>query len=154
MPLQLSGRFLTRGRKAVADRCPIARAMQVVGTRSAILLMREALYGTTRFDDFAARVGISEAIASKRLRELVDAGLLTREPYQDAGKRTRHEYVLTRSGQDLAPVVFALAQWGSKYVPRAGTPTLSHAECGAPVHAALRCAEDHRLSLEDIMINS
>lgn len=126
--------------------------MQVIGTRSAILLMREALYGTTRFDDFAARVGISEAVAAKRLRELVDAGLLAREPYQEPGQRTRYEYVMTDSGRDLMPAVFALAQWGAKHVPRADTPTLTHAGCGAPARVSARCARDHDLDLEDIVI--
>ena len=64
--------------RASPDRCPIARALAVMSTRSAFLIMREAFYGTTRFDDFAARVGISEPVTATRLRELVDQGLLYR----------------------------------------------------------------------------
>ena len=65
-----------------AERCTIAKAIDVVSTRSAILILREAFYGTTRFDDFAERVGISEPVAAARLRELVDEGLLEREDYR------------------------------------------------------------------------
>jgi DNA-binding HxlR family transcriptional regulator len=94
-----------------SDRCSIARALDVVGTRSALLLMREAFYGTTRFDDFVRRVEIIEAVAATRLKELVAAGLMVRRPYQEAGQRTRFEYHLTELGRDLLPAAFALRQW-------------------------------------------
>src|SRR5215203_990071 len=103
MSVRLEGRLASPDRPASGDYCPIDRAMQVVGRRSAILLLREASYGTTRFDDFTARTGMTDAVASARLRELVDAGLLERQPYQEPGQRTRHEYVLTESGDDLLP---------------------------------------------------
>src|SRR5438270_14017984 len=112
--LLLEGRLADRSAWKADDRCSVHRAMQVVGTRSALLLMREAYYGTRRFDDFAARVGITDAVASSRLRELVDAGLLERRPYREPGSRTRSEYVLTDMGLDLAPVALALMQWGDR----------------------------------------
>ena len=73
-----------------ADRCPAGKAMEIVGTRSAILIMREAYFGTTRFEEFAERVGMTEGVAAARLRELTDAGLLERHPYREDGQRTRH----------------------------------------------------------------
>src|SRR5277367_1066047 len=85
--------------------CTIAQAVEVVGTRSAFLLMREAFYGTTRFDDFAERVGVSEPVAAARLKELVEDGLLEREPYRVAGQRTRMAYRLTDKGAELLPVL-------------------------------------------------
>src|SRR4030088_3670286 len=88
-----------------ATRCSIARAMDVVGTRSAFLLLREAFYGTTRFDDFAERVGISEPVTAARLRELVEHGLLEREDYREPGQRTRQRYRLTSKGADLFPAL-------------------------------------------------
>src|SRR5277367_4554820 len=88
-----------------AERCTIAKAIDVVSTRSAILILREAFYGTTRFDDFAERVGISEPVAAARLRELVDDGLLERAPYRVAGQRTRMAYRLTDKGAELLPVL-------------------------------------------------
>src|SRR4051812_9971938 len=135
-----------------ADRCPIGKALEVVGTRSAMLIMREASYGTPRFDDFAARVAISEAVAAARLRELVDAGLLERQPYREAGQRTRHEYRLTERGTDLAPVVLGLFEWGAKHVSPGGRApvNLSHAECGAPIHVEVRCERDHPIALSDV----
>src|SRR5579862_6252235 len=86
--------------------CPIERAMTVVGSRSAMLIMREAFYGTSRFDDFVQRVEMAPATASTHLRTLTEAGLLERQPYREPGGRTRDEYALTPAGVDLMPVVF------------------------------------------------
>ena len=152
MPVTLAGRLARRGNRAAGENCPIDRAMQVVGTRSAMLLMREAYYGTTRFDDFASRVGISEAVAAKRLRELVDAGLFVREPYREPGQRTRYEYVLTESGHDLMPAVFALGQWGRKHLPHQGSPSASHWGCDAPVTVELRCGAGHLVDADDLVV--
>jgi DNA-binding HxlR family transcriptional regulator len=139
----------------VADNCPVAAALGVVGTRSAMLLIREAYYGTTRFDDFATRVGISEAVAAARLRELTEAGLLRREPYREPGARTRHEYKLTQMGRDLAPVVVGLFDWGGKYLQPGGAPLrLSHRDCGAEVHAEVRCAEGHEVPLGEVAVSA
>src|ERR1700712_894943 len=80
--VQLQGALADRGAWQ-ATRCSIDKALGVVGTRSALLLMREAFYGTRRFDDFAHRVGITEAVAAARLKELVDTGLLDRAPYRE-----------------------------------------------------------------------
>ena len=102
------------------DRCPIARSLDVLSTRSAFLILREAFYGTTRFDDFAARAGVSEPVAAARLRELVDGGLLEREDYRDPGQRTRQRYRLTEKGADLFPVLAALMQWGSRWLDERG----------------------------------
>jgi DNA-binding HxlR family transcriptional regulator len=145
----LEGPLSDRSAWRAHGRCSIGRAMEVVGTRSAMLLMREAFYGTRRFDDFAVRVGITEAVAAKRLRELVDAGLLERTPYQEPGQRTRHEYRLTEMGRDLAPAALALMQWGDQYLAgEDGAPLrLRHAECGAPVEVQVRCTNGHDVPL-------
>ena len=84
-------------------RCPIEKAMAVVGSRPAMLLMREAHYGTRRFDDFVTGGGVAPATASTHLKALADAGLLARRPYQDDGARTRDEYVLTPAGAGRVP---------------------------------------------------
>src|SRR5436190_21491264 len=116
MALRLTGR-LARRRGPVGDRCPIDRTLQVVGSRSAFLLLREAFYGSTRFDDLVRLTGFTEAVAAKRLKELVAHGLLERRPYREPGQRTRHEYVLTERGRDLLPALLALGQWGRKHLP-------------------------------------
>jgi DNA-binding HxlR family transcriptional regulator len=134
-----------------ADRCTIAKALDVVTTRSAFLILREAFYGTTRFDDFAERVGISEPATAARLRELVDQGLLEREDYRDPGQRTRRRYRLTEKGADLLPALAALMQWGDRWLDERGGPVeLRHRECGAPVAVELRCAAGHSVVAEDL----
>jgi DNA-binding HxlR family transcriptional regulator len=127
-----------------ADRCSIATTLDVISTRSAFLILREALYGTTRFDDFAERVGISEPVAAARLRELVEHGLLEREAYREPGQRTRMRYRLTPKGADLLPALIALMQWGDRW--REDGPSgvrLLHRDCGAGVSVELRCAAGH-----------
>jgi DNA-binding HxlR family transcriptional regulator len=150
----LEGPLSDRTAWSAHDRCSVGRAMDVIGTRSAMLLMREAYYGTHRFDDFAARVGITEAVAAKRLRELVDAGLLERRPYREPGQRTRHEYLLTPMGRDLLPAVLALMQWGDRYLAGdEGAPlVLRHADCGAQAAVEIRCAEGHDVPLEELRV--
>lgn len=137
-----------------ADRCPIGKALTVVGTRSAMLIMREAYYGTTRFDDFAQRVGITEAVAAARLRELTGEGLLERRPYREPGQRTRYEYRLTAKGRDLLPALLSLFEWGAKYVSPGGRAPveLSHDTCGSPVHVAVRCENDHVVPLSELAV--
>lgn len=128
--------------------------MGVIGTRSAMLLMREAYYGTRRFDEFTKRVGITEAVAAKRLRELVDAGLLERTPYRAPGQRTRHEYQLTPMGRDLLPAALALMQWGDRYLSedQRGPLALRHARCGAPVRVEVLCQDGHEVPLNELSI--
>jgi len=143
--IRLTGTLDPRG-SWTADRCTIARALDVVSTRSAFLILREAFYGTTRFDDFAERVGISEPVAAARLRELVDEGLLEREDYRDPGQRTRQRYKLTEKGADLFPALAALMQWGNRWIDERGGPVgLRHSDCGQPVEVELRCAAGHRV---------
>ena len=127
-----------------ADRCPMAHALDVVRNRSAFLVLREAFYGATRFDEFVGRTGLSEPVTATRLRELTDAGLLEREPYREPGQRTRHAYRLTEKGSDLLPAFVALMQWGDKWVlPGGAGVEVRHHACGAPVTAELRCAHGH-----------
>lgn len=139
----MTGRLEPRGAWE-ATRCSVARALEVVGTRSTLLILREAFYGTTRFDDFVARVGISESVAAARLRDLVAEGLLEREAYREEGQRTRHRYRLTDKGADLLPALVALMQWGDRWLAEDGGPVeLRHRECGERVEAHLRCAAGH-----------
>ncbi len=133
--------------------CSIAKAMELVGTRSAVLILREAYYGTRRFDGFASRVGITDAAAAAQLRKLTEAGLLAKEPYQEEGKRTRHEYVLTRMGRDLLPAVLALMQWGDAYLQPGPAPLLLVEEAtGAPVRVEVRSATGEEIELEELGI--
>src|SRR3954471_18123635 len=148
--LRLTGRLEPRG-AWTADRCTIARSLDVLTTRSAFLILREAFYGTARFDDFAERVGISDAVAAAGLRELVDEGLLEREDYREPGQRTRQRYRLTEKGADLVPALVPLMPWGDKRVAERGGPVeLRHRECGEPVALELRCAAGHAVTPDEL----
>jgi DNA-binding HxlR family transcriptional regulator len=134
-----------------ADRCSIAQTLEVLSTKSAFLLLREAFYGTTRFDDFSERVGLSPAVTAARLRELVRRGLLEREEYQVPGQRTRRGYRLTPKGADLFPALAALMQWGDRWLGEDGGPvTLRHHGCGQQVDVHLLCRRGHEVRVEDL----
>ncbi|WBB69439.1 helix-turn-helix domain-containing protein [Micromonospora sp. WMMD812] len=147
--------FLAERDAWLTTNCSIARAIDVVGNRSTLLLLREASMGTRRFDDFAARVGISEPVAAARLKQLVADGLLERRPYRAPGQRTRDEYVLTDKGAQLMPVLTALRQWGDAWAADAAGPSVrvEHHDCGAEVHAVLRCAAGHDVEPGDTDIH-
>src|SRR5437763_13587284 len=148
--LRMPGARDPRSSGGPADRCTIAKALDVLSTRSAFLILREACYGTTRFDDFAERAGISEPVAAARLRELVEEGLLEREDYREPGQRTRQHYKLTEKGADLFPVLVALMQWGDRWLAEPAAPVvLRHRECGEPVGVQLRCAAGHDVASGD-----
>jgi DNA-binding HxlR family transcriptional regulator len=148
--LRMTGTLEPRGAWS-ADRCTIAKALEIIPTRSAFLILREAFYGTSRFDDFAERVGISEPVTAARLRELVDQGLLERENYREPGQRTRQRYRLTDKGAELFPVLVALMQWGDKWLDERGGPVeLRHRGCGEPVAVELRCAAGHEVDSDEL----
>jgi DNA-binding HxlR family transcriptional regulator len=143
--IRMTGELEPRG-SWQANRCSLAKTAEVIHTRSALLVMREAFYGATRFEEFAERAGLSEPVTADRLRELVEAGLLRREPYRDPGARTRYGYALTPMGADFLPVLVALMQWGDRWLQADGGPIeLRHDACGEPVGAELRCAAGHRV---------
>ncbi|HET9142409.1 helix-turn-helix domain-containing protein [Actinophytocola sp.] len=127
--------------------CSIARAVDLLGERWTMLVLREAFSGVRRFDDIQQNTGAPRQVLSARLAHLVDNGLLRRVPYQDPGQRQRHEYRLTRKGLDLYPVLVGLLQWGDKYLADDSGPTvvLAHHDCGAEVHVSLVCADGHQV---------
>jgi DNA-binding HxlR family transcriptional regulator len=141
----LQGKLADRDAWSAVGECPIEKTMALLGTKSAMLVLREAYYGTTRFDDFYRRVGITRAAAAARLNELVDAGLLTRQPYREPGQRAREEYVLTPAGVDFMPVVWAMFEWGRTHLPNRSRLRLFHTECGADAAVEIRCANDHEV---------
>src|SRR5690349_12513843 len=99
--------------------CPIARSLDVVGEWWTLLIIRDALAGTTRFEDFR-KIGIADNILSARLELLVAEGILERRAYRE--RPLRHEYVLTEKGRDLLPVVMALARWGLRWTDAPDEP--------------------------------
>jgi DNA-binding HxlR family transcriptional regulator len=149
--LRMTGSLDPRDGWSAGAECTIAKSVELLSTRSAFLLMREAFYGATRFEEFVRRAELTEATASARLRELVERGLLELEPYQEPGQRTRQRYLLTEKGADLFPVIVGLMQWGNRWLSDTGGPAeLRHRGCGAVVHAELRCEQGHAVELADL----
>ena len=93
--------------------CPIARSLERVGEWWSILILRDAGLGLTRFDQFQESLGIAPNMLARRLKALVEAGLLERRRYNE--RPPRDEYVLTGAGRDFRPVLWALLAWGNKH---------------------------------------
>jgi DNA-binding HxlR family transcriptional regulator len=146
----LQGVLADRDAWSAVGACSIEKTMEAMGTKSAMLIMREAYYGTTRFDDFAQRVGITKAAASARLAELVDLGLLERRPYREPGQRTRDEYVLTEAGIDFMPVVWAMFEWGQRHLVGRRRLRLTHLNCGADASVEIRCTAGHPVPPDEL----
>ncbi|MGC6498927.1 MAG: winged helix-turn-helix transcriptional regulator [Henriciella sp.] len=104
-------------RSAIApEACHLAHAIDLIGDRWSLLILRSALFGVRRFDDFQAELDIPRTVLSGRLRRLVEGGLLEKSLYQETGKRRRTEYVLSLAGQALQPTLMALTQWSDKWL--------------------------------------
>ncbi|MBL6457615.1 helix-turn-helix transcriptional regulator [Belnapia sp. T6] len=132
-------------------RCPIARAMAVLGERWAMLVLRECFYGTTRFDEFERNLGIAPNILSARLRDLTEHGLLERVPAGGA----RHEYRLTEKGRDVFPIFLTLKAWADRWVvgPEGSPVALEERATGLPVRSPpLLASSGAPLTLEDIRV--
>ena len=98
--------------------CPVARALQVVGDRWSMLIVRDAFDGVTRFGDFVTSLGIARNILTSRLQALVDAGILRTLPASDGSPY--QDYVLTPTGRRLFPVLLTLRQWGEDQLFKRG----------------------------------
>jgi DNA-binding HxlR family transcriptional regulator len=97
--------------------CSAARALELLGDRWTLLLIREVMFGTRRFDDFTAHLGISRNVLSAKLASLVEAGVLVQRPLKQDTKRLG--YYLTDMGEGLVPVLLALLQWGDRWLQTA-----------------------------------
>ncbi|HEV3001532.1 MAG TPA: helix-turn-helix domain-containing protein [Solirubrobacteraceae bacterium] len=119
--------------------CSIARALEVVGERWTLLILRDAILGLDRFDDFQRSLGIATNVLTNRLRLLADEGLLERVP--DPQRADRHRYVLTDKGRALGPAIISLMKWGDRfYAGPEGPPRLTlHRGCGGTLDDALVC---------------
>lgn len=96
------------------ENCPIRRSLDVLGDPWVLLIVRDVLHGRGRFDSLRSNLGISEAVLSRRLSAMVDAGLLARVEY-DNGGRTRQAYVATEAAAELLPILQQLALWGERH---------------------------------------
>ncbi|WIE71411.1 helix-turn-helix domain-containing protein [Curtobacterium sp. MCJR17_020] len=119
------------------ERCPIARSLDVLGEKWTLMIVRDALAGSTRFSQFQQSLGVPREVLTARLSSLVDGGVLERTTYKPEGARAREEYVLTDAGRDLSLVLLALGGWADRYRPSELTSDLRFVdtESGEPVEA-------------------
>jgi DNA-binding HxlR family transcriptional regulator len=124
-------------RKSFGDMpCPIARSLERVGEWWSMLVLRDALHGYTRFDEFQRSLGIAPNMLARRLNALVEAGLLERRRYSE--HPPRDEYVPTARGRDFRPVLFALMAWGNRhFAPEGASVQLIDTKTGAAVEPIL-----------------
>jgi DNA-binding HxlR family transcriptional regulator len=125
--------------------CSIARALEVVGERWSLLILRDALFaGSTRYGDFQRTLGIATNVLTDRLDGFVENGIMDRHRY--SAHPEAYEYLLTKKGRDLAPALIALTEWGDRWAAPDGPPILySHATCGSSLTHELVCATCGRL---------
>jgi DNA-binding HxlR family transcriptional regulator len=117
--------------------CRLARALEIVGERWTLLIVRDAFYGVRRYNDFLVHLDIPRAVLAVRLQTLIGAGIMERLPYHEGA--TRVEYVLTGKGRALWPAIYALAQWGEEFLGDGDPRRLFfHVDC-ARVDAAGVC---------------
>jgi DNA-binding HxlR family transcriptional regulator len=102
--------------------CPVARGLERVGEWWSMLILRDALAGLTRFDEFQKSLGIAPNMLARRLNSLVEAGLLERRRYSE--RPPREEYLLTGRGRDVRPILVALYAWGNKHFAPEGASVL------------------------------
>jgi DNA-binding HxlR family transcriptional regulator len=132
--------------------CSIQRSLGVLGERWTFLILREAFFGVTRFSDFRDRLGVAPDVLTDRLNTLTEAGVLTREPYQEPGRRARYAYRLTPAGRELQVVLGSLQQWGDEHLPPPGGPTVARrarGTCG-PLHIGFVDEQGREVALDDV----
>lgn len=118
--------------------CSIAGALEIVGERWSLLIVRDILLGLRRFDDLQSHLGIARNVLQARLTRLQEHGVIERVPYQE--RPLRHEYRLTEKGLDLWPTIVALMKWGDEYAAPDGGPAvlIEHRGCGGAI-------DEHRI---------
>ncbi len=123
-----------------ATPCPVAQAMAVIGDAWTILILRDAIRGASRFDEFQRATGASRAIIADRLSRLVEHGVLERVAYEE--HPPRFDYRLTERGAALKPVMMMLAHWGETHLPKQTRASgRRHTTCGHKFKPVVHCSE-------------
>jgi DNA-binding HxlR family transcriptional regulator len=128
--------------------CNLARAFALIGDRWSLMILRSALFGLRRFDDFAAELGAPRTVLADRLKRLTAAGLLARRDYREPGRRARPEYWLTPMSAALRLPFLALTEWGDQWLEGDGPPPLAYCSraTGEPLRVALVDGGGHEVS--------
>jgi DNA-binding HxlR family transcriptional regulator len=113
--------------------CSVAKALEVIGERWSLLIVRAVMHGNRRFGEMQESLGIARNVLSARLERLIEEDILERRAYQESPPR--YEYFLTEKGLDLWPALIALLHWGDRYSPGPDGPRrlIVHKECGGAV---------------------
>ena len=137
------------------DICHLAKAIEAIGDRWTLLILRGALFGVRRFDDFQKELGIPRTVLSGRLAKLVENGVLTKNTYKEDGKRARPEYVLSDAGEALRPVFMALTQWGDDWASDGAPPPISftHAKSRQKVRPAFVDENGRETAMKDTRVS-
>ena len=136
----------------IADLCSIERTLQIVGERWSLLVLREILLsGLSRFGDLERALNVAPNVLSDRLATMVEAGVLEKHEYREAGSRARFSYHPTDAGRDLILVLAALQQWGDEHnAPEVGATIARSSAGGGAVRVALVDDRSHEVSLDDV----
>jgi DNA-binding HxlR family transcriptional regulator len=102
--------------------CNLARSFELIGDRWTLLILRSAMYGVRRFDDFQADLDVPRSVLSNRLAGLVESGIMERREYREEGQRARVEYPLTRMGYALGLPFMAMTEWGDAWLGEPPSP--------------------------------
>ena len=113
---------IVRRSPVAARHCNLARSFELIGDRWTLLILRSALYGVRRFDDFQADLDIPRSVLSHRLAGLVESGIMAKRKYREEGHRTRIEYPLTKMGRALGLPFVAMTEWGDKWIGDGESP--------------------------------
>ncbi|SDI75287.1 winged helix-turn-helix transcriptional regulator [Pseudomonas panipatensis] len=134
--------------------CPIARSLERVGEWWSILIMRDALHGLRRFEEFSRSLDIAPNMLTRRLNSLVEAGLLERQPYSQ--RPLRYQYVPTAKGEDFRVVLMAFVVWGNRhYAPEGESVQIVERETGRPVLPVMAdIADGHLVPLDQCRVQA
>ncbi len=137
----------------ISDECPIARSLERVGEWWSILIMRDALHGLRRFDEFSRSLGIAPNMLTRRLNGLVEAGMLERRPYSQ--RPLRYEYVPTAKGEDFRMVLMSLVAWGNRHYAEEGTSVeVVERQTGRAVQPMMATAEGQLIPLDQCVVQA
>lgn len=134
--------------------CNLAKAIELIGDRWTLLILRSALFGVRRFDAFQSELSIPRTVLSGRLKALVDTGVFEKNSYKVPGKRPRAEYVLTDMGESLRPVLIGLTQWGDRWLAENGAAPIGFTDSKTrePVRAAFVNLQGEEVSADRMRI--
>ncbi|MEO0883838.1 MAG: helix-turn-helix domain-containing protein [Pseudomonadota bacterium] len=142
----------TRRSPVPLEQCNLARAIELIGDKWNLMILRSALYGVRRFEDFHAELGVPRTVLSGRLKALVDNGLLMGQTYKEPGRRSRQEYVLTDRGQDLRGILIALTQWGDRWLADGDAPISFTEKAGGAVRTGFVNETGQEVGPEELRI--